>query len=89
MKGDMRVRRTQSLTSLNRLSGVFDDKVTALMRVHEDESTARSKPTIRGAEDRDAEKENVRPSTNVLDTAGKSLLRARLAISRENMVWTA
>ena len=89
MKGDMRVRRTQSLTSLNRLSGVFDDKVTALMRVNEDKPTARSKPTTRDAEDRYAEKENVRPGTNVLDTAGKSLLRARLAISRENMVWTA
>ena len=85
----MRVRRTQSLTSLNRLSGMFDDEVTALMRVNEDEPTARSKPNTRDAEDRYAEKENVRPSTNVLDTAGKSLLRARLAISRENMVWTA
>ncbi|KAI5835725.1 hypothetical protein K523DRAFT_345729 [Schizophyllum commune Tattone D] len=86
MKGDMRVRRTQSLTSLNRLSGMFDDEVTALMRVNEDEPTARSKRATRDAEDRYAEKENVRPSTNVLDTAGKSLLRARLAISRENMV---
>ncbi|KAL1709812.1 hypothetical protein EV121DRAFT_276044 [Schizophyllum commune] len=86
MKGDMRVRRTQSLTSLNRLSGMFDDEITALMCVNEDEPTARSKPTTRDAEDRYAEKENVRPSTNVLDTAGKSLLRARLAISRENMV---
>ncbi|KAI5899861.1 uncharacterized protein SCHCODRAFT_02561635 [Schizophyllum commune H4-8] len=80
------MRRTQSLTSLNRLSRIFDDEVTALMSINKNESSARSKPTTRGAEDRYAEKENMRPNASMLNNGGKSLSRARLPISRENMV---